>query len=114
MSCTSRMVRPRPSRSSRILCPACLFDVAIVEQHYTGVEMLSSFQPLPLVKRPKPFLHSDWLFEVKHDGFRAVAYAERGSVRLVSRNGNQFASFKGLTDGIGREQIGRASCRERV
>jgi len=68
--------------------------------------MLPSFQPLPLVKRPKPFLHPDWLFEVKHDGFRAVAYAERGSVRLVSRNGNQFASFKGLTDGIGRELKG--------
>ena len=98
---TSRIVRPRLSRNWSILRPACLFDVAIVEQHYTGSEMASAFQPLPLVKRPKPFSHRDWAYEVKYDGFRALAQIENGSVRLVSRNGNTFATFKGLTDGIG-------------
>jgi len=61
------------------------------------------FQPLPLVRRPKPFSHPDWVYEIKHDGFRALAYLERGRVRLVSRNGNEFASFGELADGMARE-----------
>jgi bifunctional non-homologous end joining protein LigD len=31
-------------------------------------------RPMPLVRVPEPFDHSDWLFELKHDGFRALAY----------------------------------------
>jgi bifunctional non-homologous end joining protein LigD len=39
---------------------------------------------LRLVK--EPFDSPDYLFELKHDGFRAVAYFEKGECRLVSRN----------------------------
>jgi bifunctional non-homologous end joining protein LigD len=38
---------------------------------------------------------------VKHDGFRALAFCERGEVRLVSRNGNVFKSFPSLAEGLG-------------
>ena len=55
-----------------------------------------SFNPLPLSRRPEPFSHPDWLFEVKYDGFRALAHLEPSGVRLVSRNGNRFASFTHL------------------
>jgi bifunctional non-homologous end joining protein LigD len=48
---------------------------------------------MPLARLTEPFDHPDWLFEVKYDGFRALAY---GSVRLVSRNGNAFKSFPEL------------------
>jgi bifunctional non-homologous end joining protein LigD len=34
----------------------------------------------------KPFDHPDYIFELKHDGFRAVAYIDRGDCRLISRN----------------------------
>jgi len=57
-------------------------------------------QPLPLTRRPEPFSHPDWLFEVKYDGFRALAYADPSGVRLVSRNGNRFSSFADLCAGI--------------
>jgi hypothetical protein len=33
-----------------------------------------------------------WLFEVKYDGFRALAYCDPSGVRLISRNGERFAS----------------------
>ena len=33
---------------------------------------------------------SDWLFEPKWDGYRALAYVRRGDVQLVSRNGNDL------------------------
>lgn len=38
----------------------------------------------------KPFDGSDWLFEIKWDGYRAVAFIEDGKVRLVSRNQNDL------------------------
>jgi bifunctional non-homologous end joining protein LigD len=55
--------------------------------------MLPAFQPLPVTPRQRPFDGSDWLFELKYDGFRALAYLERGTCRLVSRNGHAFSSF---------------------
>jgi ATP-dependent DNA ligase len=32
-----------------------------------------------------PFSDPQWLFEVKHDGFRALAHVVNGDCRLVSR-----------------------------
>src|SRR5690242_12027701 len=49
-----------------------------------------------LSRRLEPFDHDDWVFELKLDGFRALAYLENGTARLVSRNGNVFASFRDL------------------
>lgn len=39
---------------------------------------------LRLVK--EPFDHSDYIFELKHDGFRAVVYLQNGECKLISRN----------------------------
>ena len=58
--------------------------------------MLPPLQPMPLQKRPSAFDHPDWIFELKYDGFRALAYIEAGECRLVSRNGNQFKSVARL------------------
>jgi bifunctional non-homologous end joining protein LigD len=54
------------------------------------------FQPMPLVRRAEPFTHADWLFEIKWDGFRSLAFIENGRAKLISRNGNEFRSFPGL------------------
>ena len=51
---------------------------------------------MPLSRRTEPFSHPDWVFEIKWDGFRALAYIENGRCRLVSRNGNEFKSFPAL------------------
>jgi bifunctional non-homologous end joining protein LigD len=40
----------------------------------------------------KPFDSEEWLFEVKWDGYRAIAFLEGGSVRLVSRNQNDMTA----------------------
>jgi bifunctional non-homologous end joining protein LigD len=60
-----------------------------------------------LTRRLAPFDHSDWLFELKLDGFRALAYLDNGEGRLVSRNGNTFASFRGLANEIAVDFRGR-------
>ena len=60
-------------------------------------KLLMKFQPLQLGRRPEPFSHQDWLFEIKYDGFRALAQIEHGRCKLISRNGNQFKSFRTLS-----------------
>jgi bifunctional non-homologous end joining protein LigD len=61
-----------------------------------------SFQPMPLSRRPRPFNHPEWLFELKYDGFRALARVERSKCQLISRNGHQFPSFSDLADSMAR------------
>ena len=31
-----------------------------------------AFQPMPLSRRPLPFDHPEWIFELKYDGFRSL------------------------------------------
>ena len=40
----------------------------------------------------KPFDGAEWLFEIKWDGYRAVAFITDGKVRLVSRNQNELTA----------------------
>jgi bifunctional non-homologous end joining protein LigD len=43
---------------------------------------------LQIVKRARsPFDGDDWLFEIKHDGFRVLAIRDGGTARLFTRNG---------------------------
>jgi bifunctional non-homologous end joining protein LigD len=58
---------------------------------------------MPLKRHREPFSHPDWLFELKHDGFRALAFVENGRCRLVSRNGNEFHIFTTLTSALPKE-----------
>jgi bifunctional non-homologous end joining protein LigD len=55
---------------------------------------------LRLVK--EPFDNPDYLFELKHDGFRAVVYIEDGQCKLVSRNMRllKFDSLKNMLAGL--------------
>src|SRR5215467_10018469 len=62
--------------------------------------LMPSFQPMPLNRRAGAFNHPDWLFEIKWDGFRSLAYIEHGRCRLVSRNGNEFKSFPVLNGAL--------------
>jgi bifunctional non-homologous end joining protein LigD len=48
----------------------------------------------------EPFDDKDWLFELKHDGFRSLAYFEDGRCRLVSRHRNVYKSFQILRDAL--------------
>ena len=57
---------------------------------------------MALFRRPDAFDHSDWIFEIKHDGFRGLAYVEEGRSRLLSRRGNPYRSFGELSAWIGR------------
>src|SRR5881409_2287945 len=62
--------------------------------------MRLQFQPMPLLKRAAPFDDPDWIYELKMDGFRALAVVEHGRPQLISRNGHPFASFSALAESI--------------
>jgi len=57
---------------------------------------------MALFQRHDPFDHSDWVFEIKHDGFRGLSYVENQRARLLSRRGNQYKSFGELSAWIAR------------
>ena len=54
--------------------------------------MPTAIHPMLATSIDKPFDGSDWLFEIKWDGYRAVTFIENGKVRLVSRNQNELTA----------------------
>lgn len=61
---------------------------------------LPVLQPAELVRLSNPFDHDNFIFELKHDGFRALAYVTPDGCRLVSRRGNVYKSFRSLVDSL--------------
>jgi len=61
--------------------------------------MPHSIRPMLATLTDKPFDSDDWLYEIKWDGYRAVAFLDGKSMRLVSRNQNDFtAAYPELRD----------------
>jgi bifunctional non-homologous end joining protein LigD len=68
------------------LSPSVVKDLAGVAKR----PMPTSIQPMLASVVEKPFDDPDWLFEIKWDGYRAIAFIQNGGVRLVSRNQNDL------------------------
>jgi len=54
--------------------------------------MPTTIHPMLAESIEKPFDDPDWLFEIKWDGYRAIAFIDNGKVRLVSRNQNELTA----------------------
>ncbi|HTK95893.1 MAG TPA: non-homologous end-joining DNA ligase, partial [Terriglobales bacterium] len=54
--------------------------------------MPRSVTPMLATLVDAPFDDAQWLFEIKWDGYRAVAFLDAGACRLVSRNHNDFTA----------------------
>jgi bifunctional non-homologous end joining protein LigD len=54
--------------------------------------MPTAIYPMLATAIEKPFDGPDWLFEIKWDGYRAVAFIDKGRVRYVSRNQNELTA----------------------
>src|SRR6058998_40187 len=77
----------------------------------------SNLRPMRLSGRPQPFDSDAFIYELKIDGFRALARIADGRGELVSRNGNVFRGFKELATWLaehpGWEQVEPDVCRLR-
>ena len=51
-----------------------------------SLSLIEPMKALPVEKLPE----GDWLYEIKHDGYRALAFKDGKDVRLVSRNNKEF------------------------
>jgi bifunctional non-homologous end joining protein LigD len=54
--------------------------------------MPHAIRPMLATLIDQPFDDDDWLYEIKWDGYRAIAYLDGKSVRLVSRNQNNLTA----------------------
>ncbi len=59
--------------------------------------------PRALVSQRQPFDDPDWLYEIKHDGFRALAVIEEGRCRFFSKNKHRLTGFRDLGEAIVKE-----------
>ena len=52
--------------------------------------MPTTIHPMLATPVDEPFDGPDWLFEIKWDGYRAIAFIDQGKLRLISRNQNEL------------------------
>ena len=75
------------------------------------VNQLPQVKPMPLVERSEPFNHPEWIYEIKYDGFRALAYIDSSRCQLVSRRGTgtreQIDSYAYVTTQVMADRIYR-------
>jgi bifunctional non-homologous end joining protein LigD len=62
--------------------------------------MLPRITPIAPTRIRASFDDPDFVWELKHDGFRALAYTEDGACRLISRKQIQYKSFTGLVTAL--------------
>ncbi len=97
-SAAARSTRKSGSKDQSSSVPSSVKSL----EHLKGAErksMPSGIRPMLATLVDKPFDDDDWLFEIKWDGYRALAFLEDGRARLVSRNQNDLtAQFPELAD----------------
>ncbi len=54
------------------------------------IKHTSFIRPMLAKETDEPFSNDDWIFEIKWDGYRAIAEVKKGKVELYSRNGISF------------------------
>lgn len=71
--------------------PETIAAAAVPAKGIKKAPMPRSVKPMLATLIDAPFDNEDWLFEVKWDGYRAIAYKAKNSVELLSRNDKSFA-----------------------
>ncbi len=85
--------RENPAKSSKTKSSKSSASSAVVVSNPPGKRaMPTTIHPMLAESIEKPFDDKDWLFEIKWDGYRAIAFIEGGTIRLVSRNQNDLTA----------------------
>ena len=101
---TDSASKSRHKKSSANSASSAVKAVAGAEQR----SMPTVIHPMLATPTAKAFDDPGWVFEIKWDGYRAVAFVEDGGVRLVSRNQNdltkQFSELGSLPQFVKAER----------
>ncbi|HEX8561599.1 MAG TPA: DNA ligase D [Flavobacterium sp.] len=65
-------------------------DINALLKKGTSTEMPSRVKPMLATLVNEPFNDPNWIYEVKWDGYRSMAYVQNGNVELQSRNNKSF------------------------
>ncbi|MDB5202941.1 MAG: ligase [Ferruginibacter sp.] len=74
-------------------------DVADILKKAKAAKIPTGMKPMLATLVDKPFDDEDWVYEIKWDGYRALAFIQKGKVELISRNNKSFnEKFYPITD----------------
>jgi bifunctional non-homologous end joining protein LigD len=68
-------------------------DIAELLKGAPGSALPKNIKPMKATLVNEPFDNPDWLYEVKWDGYRAIATVDKGTATLISRNNLPFDKF---------------------
>jgi bifunctional non-homologous end joining protein LigD len=88
----SKKPQESPSKNQTPKSSASSTSSAVLVSGPVKRPMPTTIHPMLAESIEKPFDDPDWLFEIKWDGYRAIAFIENGKVRLVSRNQNELTA----------------------
>lgn len=72
-----------------------------VENSIQKSPMPKGIKPMLAVLTNEPFDDEDWMFEIKWDGYRSLAFVQDGKVELMSRNNNSFTErYEPVTEAL--------------
>ena len=101
---------PASGTSARTTKSSSASSVSSVVKDLEGAAkrpMPTAIHPMLATSVDDPFDDPEWLFEIKWDGYRAIAFIAQGKVRLVSRNQNdltaQFSELQNIPDFVRAE-----------
>jgi bifunctional non-homologous end joining protein LigD len=93
---------PSPINQKKSKSSAPSVPFAVLDSDFEGGvkrPMPTTIHPMLATPVDKPFDGAEWLFEIKWDGYRAIAFITDGKLRLVSRNQNELTErFSELKD----------------
>lgn len=78
------------STSSKVKEKLGQIDIAALMKDAPSQSFYTSMKPMLATLVDKPFAADGWIYEVKWDGYRAVAFMNKGEVTLKSRNDKGF------------------------
>jgi bifunctional non-homologous end joining protein LigD len=86
---------PTASHDPRTMKSSSVSSVSSLVQDLGGSvkrPMPTAIHPMLATSVDEPFDDPEWLFEIKWDGYRAIAFIAKDKVRLVSRNQNDLTA----------------------
>jgi len=99
--------RERPSSKSKNVMSQ---SKGHAELEYLQYLPSKKIKPMLATAIDKPFDNKEWVFEVKWDGVRAIAFVRNNVARLQSRNGNDItAAYPEVVEAVQKSKIGNGS-----
>ncbi|RZK19497.1 MAG: DNA ligase D [Pedobacter sp.] len=92
-----KKIQPKSERQSKedesylLKLPAEIQDILATAEK---VDMPTGIKPMKATLVDRAFDEPGWIYEIKWDGYRAIAYLNKNETRIYSRNNLEFAQFE--------------------